>query len=249
MPVRPRSLAGRLDGRPDVLDPGGHRGQLDEPPPGDLADHVGQGGLPGAGRPPQHHGHACVVLGQLAQRRALAGQVPLADHLIQGARAHPHRQRRGRPGGLVPRRVEQAVRLAPGATCPDHTQTLSARPDRLARHVAGSGITSMPASRRCSGVIGVGAPVSGSAPDAAFGKAMTSRIVSRPASSMISRSQPKAMPPCGGGPKRSASSRKPNCDSASSRDSPITSKTCCCMSGRWIRIEPPPISLPLQTRS
>ena len=40
---------------------------------------------------------------------------------------------------------------------------------------------------------------------------MTSRIESSPASSMQSRSQPNAMPPCGGGPYLNASSRKPNC--------------------------------------
>ena len=107
----------------------------------------------------------------------------------------------------------------------------------------------MPASLRCAAVIGVGAPVSGSSPDAALGNAITSRIESRPASSMIRRSQPNAIPPCGGGPKRSASSRKPNCDCASSLGSPMTSKTCCCMAGRWIRIDPPPISVPLQTMS
>ncbi len=107
----------------------------------------------------------------------------------------------------------------------------------------------MPASLRCCDVIGVGAPVSGSCPEAAFGNAITSLMLSRPVSSMSSRSQPKAIPPCGGGPNRSASSRKPNCEFASSRDSPITSKTCCCTSGRWIRIDPPPISVPLQTMS
>ena len=74
----------------------------------------------------------------------------------------------------------------------------------------------MPASLRWAGVIGVGAPVSGSAPLAALGKAMTSRMVSAPASSMITRSQPKAMPPCGGGPYLKASRRKPNWDFASS---------------------------------
>ena len=107
----------------------------------------------------------------------------------------------------------------------------------------------MPASLRCAAVIGVGAPVSGSDPEAVFGKAITSRIVSAPASSMITRSQPKAMPPCGGGPNLNASSRKPNCAFASCADSPITSKTACCMADRWIRIDPPPISYPLHTMS
>ena len=49
-------------------------------------------------------------------------------------------------------------------------------------------------------VIGVGAPVSGSSPDAALGNAITSRIVSRPASSISVLSQPNAIPPCGGAP-------------------------------------------------
>ena len=47
---------------------------------------------------------------------------------------------------------------------------------------------------------GAGAPVSGSAPEAAFGKAITSRIESVPDSRAQIRSQPKAIPPCGGAP-------------------------------------------------
>ena len=39
---------------------------------------------------------------------------------------------------------------------------------------------------------------------------MTSRIDSKPPSSMTTRSQPKAMPPCGGAPNWKASRRKPN---------------------------------------
>ena len=78
---------------------------------------------------------------------------------------------------------------------------------------------------------------------------MTSRIESAPASSMQTRSQPNAMPPCGGGPYLNASSRKPNLSCASSGVMPSRSKTRRCTSPRWIRIEPPPISLPLQTMS
>src|ERR1700678_1878195 len=89
----------------------------------------------------------------------------------------------------------------------------------------GEGVASMPASARWAGVMGVGAPVRGSRPEAALGKAITSRIVGAPASSMHTRSQPHAMPPCGGGPYLNASSRKPNCDRASVADSPITSNT------------------------
>ena len=52
----------------------------------------------------------------------------------------------------------------------------------------------MPASLRCASVMGVGAPVSGSKPAPVFGKAMTSRIESTPASSAESRSHPSAAP-------------------------------------------------------
>ena len=69
----------------------------------------------------------------------------------------------------------------------------------LAGHQLG-GSTSIPASNRCSAVIGVGAPVSGSCPPPVLGNAMTSRSESASASSMQMRSQPKAMPPWGGGP-------------------------------------------------
>src|SRR5262249_14362946 len=107
----------------------------------------------------------------------------------------------------------------------------------------GAGTASIPASLRWEGVIGVGAPVSGSAPEAALGKAITSRNVSAPASGMTTPSQPDAVPPGGGGgPSLKGSSRKPTCDRASSGDSPITSNTCCCIALRWIRIDPPPIS-------
>ena len=41
----------------------------------------------------------------------------------------------------------------------------------------GLGVASMPASRRWAGVMGVGAPVSGSRPEAALGKAITSRML------------------------------------------------------------------------
>ena len=98
-------------------------------------------------------------------------------------------------------------------------------------------------------MIGAGAAVSGSKPPPDFGNAMTSRIESVPASSATIRSQPKAMPPCGGAPYLKASSRKPNFSCASSAPSPITSKTRFWTSSRWIRIDPPPISLPLQTMS
>ena len=63
----------------------------------------------------------------------------------------------------------------------------------------------------------VGASVSRSAAVCVFGNAMTSRMLSVPAMSITMRSRPNAMPPCGGAPNFSASSRKPNFCCASSR--------------------------------
>ena len=78
---------------------------------------------------------------------------------------------------------------------------------------------------------------------------MTSRIESSRASRATMRSQPNAMPPCGGAPYWKASSRKPNFSCASSAPIPITWKTRCCTDWSWMRMEPPPISLPLHTMS
>src|SRR6266498_1975354 len=94
-----------------------------------------------------------------------------------------------------------------------------------------------------------GAPVRGSAPDWVFGNAITSRMESTPASSITTRSRPKAMPPCGGAPKDRPRSRKPNFSSASAASMPSTSKTRRCTSALCTRMLPPPSSTPLSTRS
>ena len=57
-----------------------------------------------------------------------------------------------------------------------------------------------PSSAKWAESIGVGAPVSGSAPDWVFGKAMTSRMFSSPTSSATNRSIPMAKPAWGGAP-------------------------------------------------
>src|SRR5262249_24357257 len=67
----------------------------------------------------------------------------------------------------------------------------------------------MPDSLRWAGVIGVGAPVSGSRPEAVLGKAITSRMLLAPASSMSSRSQPDAIPPWGRGGGEEEGGRAP----------------------------------------
>ena len=74
----------------------------------------------------------------------------------------------------------------------------------------------MCSSRNCCSSTVFGACVSRPARAAFSGNAMTSRIDSAPAISVTMRSRPKAMPPCGGAPYWSASSRKPNFACASS---------------------------------
>ena len=198
---------GALDRRAHVLHARGDRGQLDEAPAGDLADDVGQGGLAGARRAPQHHGHArrrsrpaCAAASP--RRSGAAGRPPRPG--CAGASAPraapppapplPRPRRRGCPPDRRQRclpvphpdtirqpgmaRTTQAPARRRGRVRPAHGGQ-----GRAVRSAVGSGVsppggtmTSMPASRRCSGVIGVGAPVSGSAPDAALGKAITSRM-------------------------------------------------------------------------
>ena len=63
------------------------------------------------------------------------------------------------------------------------------------------------------------------------------------------RSSPSAIPPCGGVPYSSASRKKPKRDVASSSLMPSRRKIRACISAEWIRMLPPPISLPLSTRS
>src|SRR4249919_816348 len=104
-------------------------------------------------------------------------------------------------------------------------------------------------SASCASGTGDGAPVIRHCAVVVFGNAMTSRIDSVPAISAAMRSMPKAMPPCGGAPYLSASSRKPNLPSASSAPMPSSSNTALCIFELWMRIDPPPISLPLSTMS
>ena len=67
-----------------------------------------------------------------------------------------------------------------------------------------------PSSFNCFASTGAGAPVIRSRAFWFFGKAITSRMFVVPASIIAQRSRPRAMPPCGGAPNFSASSRKPN---------------------------------------
>src|SRR5699024_5059599 len=243
--------AGVLDHLPHVLDPCGDRGEFDEGASGSVRDHMRQGRLPDPGRAPQdHRGGSGPVsptgFDELVERGSGEGQMLLSDHLGEGARAHPHSQGVQRPAGR-----------AAGGTGEARTRRLLVRAIgeqiRLLAHQASASSSSdsksTPASARWASVIGAGAWVSGSKPPPDFGKAMTSRIESTPASRDTMRSQPKAMPPCGGAPNLKASSRKPNFSVASCSVMPMILNTRSWTSRRWMRIEPPPISFPLHTMS
>ena len=74
-------------------------------------------------------------------------------------------------------------------------------------------------------------------------------MVSCPPNIATSLSKPNARPPCGGAPYSKASIKKPNCALASSSENPRWRSMIACVSLSCIRIDPPPISLPLSTRS
>ena len=103
------------------------------------------------------------------------------------------------------------------------------------------------APRSCRSSIGDGAPVSGSGPDCVFGKAITSRMFSSPASSATSRSMPKAKPGVGRGPVAERVEQEPELAPAASLrvDARAARRSRCWMSGAWIRTLPEPSSQPL----
>src|SRR5262249_60055934 len=72
------------------------------------------------------------------------------------------------------------------------------------------GDTHSPNSFNCRRSTGPGAPVIRSRACLFFGKAIVSRMFVVPERIIVNRSRPSAIPPCGGAPYLSASSRKPN---------------------------------------
>src|SRR6185436_20905226 len=121
--------------------------------------------------------------------------------------------------------------------------------DRRAQVCSSCARTASPSSSSCSGVILDGAPDIGSRPAWFFGNAITSRRFGSPASTIVIRSMPSAIPPIGGAPIASASSRKPNFERCSASDIPSSSNTFAWISGSWILKLPPPISFPFTIRS
>src|SRR5215213_2386697 len=98
-PVQRRLVAGLVHDRADVPHAGRDRGQLDEPAAGAAGHHVRQRRLAGAGRAPEHDGRrpgaAVSALHQPPQGRPGTQQMGLSDHLVQGPRTHPDRERGG----------------------------------------------------------------------------------------------------------------------------------------------------------
>src|SRR5471030_51381 len=92
--------------------------------------------------------------------------------------------------------------------------------------------TAIPSSSKDAGLAKLGASVIKQAAAVVFGKAITSRMLSVPVSSITRRSRPKARPACGGVPYFRASSRKPNFSRCSCSLIPRMPKTVCCMSLR-----------------
>ena len=78
----------------------------------------------------------------------------------------------------------------------------------------------MESSLSCALSTSAGAPDISSLEFETLGKAITSRRLSQPQSSIVRRSSPMPIPPCGGAPKRNASVKKPNFAYASSSESP-----------------------------
>src|SRR5262249_27112160 len=180
------------------------------------------------------------------------GPLPAAGH-----RAHPGVGAGDHVDG--PGRVEAAQRRVVRVP-PEHVRQAILAPG-VGEHEAGGGeegaglhglsravvLTESSASWAAS--TATGAPVIWSVPWLVLGKGITSRRLGAPVTSMESRSIPSAIPPCGGAPERSASRRKPNLFCASFSSMPRVAKTFFCTSGSWSRMDPPPSSKPLSTRS
>ncbi len=122
-----------------------------------------------------------------------------------------------------PRAAVPAARPPPGRSVgPRRRRCRPAAPRRPARPASARCVTSIPPWRRPRhgpGYAGRAAAArrpasahrtSRSCPRCVLGNAITSRIDSAPVMSATMRSRPNAMPPCGGAPYCSASSRKPN---------------------------------------
>ena len=146
------------------------------------------------------------------------------------------------------------IRLPPGLSRDEHPPAPGGAPTAAGGGAPGgrSGglISRSPTSVRAEVGTALGAPVSGSKPPWPLGKAITSRSDSAPASSIASRSSPKAMPACGGAPMRErAQQERELLLGLLGRQAEQRRTAAAGRPGSWIRTDPPPISLPFRTRS
>ena len=140
LPRARQPLARTLDRGAHLLHARRHRRDLDELPVGLAAQHRGDGRLASAGRTPQQQRHRLVGLDQPAQRRAGLQQVLLAHQLLEGARTHPHGERRR--AVVVARQRPAGGRRRPGLVVLEeavhHLATLRTRPPGAYARPAGA---------------------------------------------------------------------------------------------------------------
>src|SRR2546422_9023491 len=87
-----QSLFRCLDDSPSPPHPLGHRGKQLEVAVGVVGDEAGEGGLPGAGRPPEDARPHVAAADQLPQRLAGPEEVLLAEELLEAGRPHASRE-------------------------------------------------------------------------------------------------------------------------------------------------------------
>ena len=221
-PVQAQVSPGLVDHRADVLDPGGHRRQLDETAarwPGRRRGRAWSCRCPAAPRAAPTSADVA-TLDQPAQRRARRQQVVLPDDLVERPRAHPDGQRHvpARPASL-------RLRSAAGATATaDHTAEqvvrLTSRDPQLDPPISRAwppATASMPASLRCSG--GDRRGRAGQRVVAAAGLREGDHVADRLGAGQQQRRSGPSRRRCrraAAAPNAKASSRKPNFSCASS---------------------------------
>src|SRR3972149_6375375 len=90
----PQPLLRLGDDAAEVGDAGGDGGDRLEVGAGLAGDDAGEGGLAGAGWPPEDHRRGLAGLDRLAQEAALANDLLLADELVEGLGPHAGGERR-----------------------------------------------------------------------------------------------------------------------------------------------------------
>ncbi len=104
----------------DFLDPGEHRGELDEVRVGHARDNLRQSGLADSGWSPEDERASIVTLNLHAQRLARTQDVLLAGKLVERPRTHAVGQRTGPVDGFIVRRI--VLKKAQGRFTTENTE-------------------------------------------------------------------------------------------------------------------------------